>query len=118
VLAGDKLQQPRLGSGLAIQMAEQGGGGFVIADEVAAIHVAVANAMLQRNAPLPATGVRRGTCVGRELSPVVAGHGHRAIDGQPLRPVFVAGVQGLLDQEPSEARAVNEQIAFHPLAGF
>ena len=41
-------------SALAVEIGEQRRGGFVVADEAAAIHIAVADAMLQRNAPLPA----------------------------------------------------------------
>lgn len=33
-----------------------------------------------------------------------------------MRPIFVARFQGLFNQQASEARAVDEQIAFYALA--
>jgi hypothetical protein len=36
-----------------------------------------------------------------------------AVAQQPLAPVFIAGVQGLLDQQAPETRAVDEQVAGH-----
>ena len=37
--------------------------------------------------------------------------GDGAVAGQPVRPVLVAGLQRLLDQQPAEATAVDEQVA-------
>ena len=39
-----------------------------------------------------------------------ARHRHRAIARQPVRPILVAGLQRLLDQQAAEARAIDEEI--------
>src|SRR5690606_10662842 len=58
-VSGRETKESRLGERLAVQIREQRRGGLVVADELAAVHVAVADAMLQRNAPLP-SGAARG----------------------------------------------------------
>ena len=98
-------------SARAVEVGQQRGGGLVVADVRARIHVAVAGAVLQRDAPLPARGARRRARVRRRRAGLLAGHGHRAIAGQPVRPVLVAGLQRLLDQQAAESRAVDEQVA-------
>ena len=59
--------------------------------EAAGIDVAVADAVLQRDAPLPARGVRGGARVGQQRLDRLARHGDRAVARQPVRPVLVAG---------------------------
>ena len=81
--AGREPQRPRIGQRLAVEPRQQLRGGLVVADEVAAVDVAVADAVLQRNAPLPARLARRGARVGRQRPDVLAGHRHGAIAGQP-----------------------------------
>ena len=54
-----KLRNLRLGQRLAIEIRQQRRRRLVIADEATAVHVAVADPMLQRNAPLPAGTARR-----------------------------------------------------------
>ena len=49
---------------------------------------------------------------------LLAGHGHRAIAGQPVGPVVVAGLQRLLDQQAAESRAIDEQVAGDARAGL
>src|SRR6185436_6299528 len=111
--AGDETQRPRLRLRGPIETAEQQARRRVVTEEFAAIHVTVAGAVLQGNAPLPAGLTRGGTGVWRGLRHAFAGHGHGAIAGQPATPVFVAGVQRLLDEQPAKTRAVDEQIARH-----
>src|SRR6266851_2081377 len=60
--------QPRVGERRTVQIAEQYRCGFVIADEPAAVHIAIAGAMLKRNTPLPSRLSRRGTGVGHRRS--------------------------------------------------
>src|SRR5580658_509869 len=55
-----------IGERLAVEVLQQHLEGLVVADEAAAVNVAVAGAMLQRNAPLPAAGAGRHTGVGRQ----------------------------------------------------
>ena len=108
---GREAQRTRVGQRLAVEARQQLRGRFVVADEVAAVDVAVAHAVLQRNAPLPAGLARRGARVRRERPDVLAGHGHGAIAGQPVRPFVVAGLERLLDEQAAKARAVDEQVA-------
>ena len=70
--AGDEAQRPRIGERFAVEVGEQGRGGLVVADVVAAVDVAVAGAVLQRNAPLPARAARRRARVRRRAAPADA----------------------------------------------
>ena len=85
---------------LALEPRQQLGRGLVVADEIAAVDVAVAHAVLQRNAPLPAGLARRGARIGRERAGVLAGHGHGAVAGQPVGPFVVAGLEGCSISRP------------------
>lgn len=78
--------------------------------------MAVADAVLQWDAPLPARAVRRGSRQRQQRPHRSARHGHRAVAGQPLAPVVIAGLQRLLDQQAAQARAVEEEVAFDGLA--
>src|SRR5262245_12985364 len=51
---------PWLGQRLAVQISHQDRRGVLLAHEATGVDVAIADAMLQRNAPLPAGAVRRG----------------------------------------------------------
>ena len=64
---GAKLQQTRFAQRLAVEPASKRGARFVFADELGRKHVAVAGAVLQRNAPDPAALLRRGSRVRREV---------------------------------------------------
>ena len=82
----------------------------------AAIDVAVAGAVLQRDAPLPARRARRRARVRRRAARRVShGTAMRAVARQPVRPVLVAGLQRLLDQQAAKAGAIDEQVAVDPL---
>ena len=120
--AGGEFQQPRLGQRRAVQARHQHAGGFVLAHVAAAEDMPVTGAVLQRYAPLPACGVRGGPGVGRQRASArpdpFAGHGPRAVAGQPVAPVVKAGVQGLLDEQRAKARAVDEQITRHALTAL
>ena len=111
-----ELEAPWLGQRLAVQIGQQGRGRFVVADKLTAVDVAIANAVLQGNTPLPAGPVRRGAGVGQQLWRRFTGNGQRRVTLQPLGPVLVAGLQGLLDQETAKTRTVDEKVAFDPLA--
>ena len=67
--------------------------------------------MLERDAPLPARAARGRAGEGIGLAGERAGHRDRAVAGQPVLPVLVAGAERLLDQQPAKARAVDEQVA-------
>ena len=74
---GHETQRPRRVQRLAVEPAEQQARRLVVAHELAAVHVAVAGAVLQRNAPLPAGFARGGARVGSGGRDALAGHGHR-----------------------------------------
>ena len=78
--------------------------------------MAVANAMLQRNAPLPPCAVRCRTCVRQQLGRRFAWYRQCTIARQPVRPVFIACFQSLFNQQSSKARTVDKQITFNSLA--
>ena len=85
---------------------------------MAGVDEAVADAMLQRDLPAPTGFVRDRARVRYRGARRFNRHGYRAVAGQPVGPVLVAGLQGLLDQQAAEARAVDEQVAFDELAVF
>ena len=80
--------------------------------------MAVADAVLQRNAPLPPGLARRRPRIGVQLVSRAARHRDRPITGQPVRPVLESGVQGPLDQQSAESGAVDEQLALDGGAGI
>src|SRR5512139_458731 len=82
----------------------------------AGIDVAVADAVLQLDAPLPSglagggAGVRRQRRVGAALGD------DGAVAGQPVRPVLEADAQLMRDEKAAEAAAIDEEIAFDAFA--
>src|SRR5690606_12205735 len=115
--AGRSSDLIRLAQSFAVESSTQCCDRLVVADETAAIHVAVAGAMLQWDPPLPSRIERGGTCVGRKLARACAWpracawHCDRAIARQPLRPFFVAGVERTFDEQATKSGTVDEQIA-------
>ena len=102
-------------SGAPSRLAMSSAVAFVLAHELAREHVAVADPVLQRDAPLPARGARRGARVRREHGARGgAGHRHRAVARQPVRPVLEAALERALDQQRAKTRAVDEQPARSP----
>ena len=107
---------PRFVQRLAVQVSHQDRSGVLLAHEAAGVDVAIADAMLQRDAPLPAGAVRGGARHRDQRLHGAAGDRDRAVTGQPVRPILVAGVQGLLDEQALHARAVDEKITFDAAA--
>jgi hypothetical protein len=64
---GAELQQPRLAERAAVERRQQRGARLVLADELRREHVAVAGAVLQRDAPDPAALLRGRTRERREI---------------------------------------------------
>ncbi len=108
----------RLGQGLALEIGRQGRDGVVVRDEAAGIDVAVAHPVLQ--------GMRHCQPASRAVEVVKGDSGPRRAQGaaaapvhrQQMRPVLVAGLQRLLDQQAPEAGAVDEQVALDGRAGL
>ena len=61
---GAEFELPRFGDGRTCQVLQQERTRLVVGTEAAAVDDAVAGAMLQRNAPLPADGMRYRSCIG------------------------------------------------------
>ena len=109
-LAAGEAKPVGIGELLAVEVGEQQLLGGIVVDMLARIDEAVAGAMLERDPPLPARLARGRARVGRERCGAGARHRHRAIARQPMAPVLVAGLQRLLDQQPAEARAIDEEV--------
>ena len=108
--SGDEAEPARVGQTLAIQTLNQGVLGVLVGDEVRAIDIAVAGAVLQGDAPLPAGLARRGRGPGAHRLDLGAGHRDRPVHRQPVRPVFIAGLERPLDQQAAKAGTVDEQV--------
>src|SRR3954470_7351180 len=72
--------------------------------------------MLQRDAPLPACIPRRRARVSDGRFTCRARNGNSSVTRQPMTPILVPCVQGLLDQKTAKSGTVNEQIALDTLA--
>src|SRR4029079_9122645 len=99
-----------MGALLAVEFGEQQLLGGIVVDIFARIDEAVAGAMLERNAPLPA-GIASGRArVRGQRRDAGAWHRHCPSAWKPVAPVFVTGLQCLLDQQATEPRTVDEEI--------
>ena len=114
---GLEAQRARLGQRRAVEVAQQDRGGLVLAHVLAGEHVAVADAVLQRDAPLPA-GLARGRARVRRAAPAPSAQGtatarsHGSQCDQSSKPVLSAPSIS----SAAEARAVDEQVALDHLA--
>ena len=108
--------QPGILDGPAAGIRDQAVARLVIRHVPAAEHHAIADAMLHGNVPAPAGGVRVTRGIGLRGFIDDGLERHRAVAGQPVRPVFVAGLQRAFDEQPAKARAVDEEIAGDHLA--
>ena len=109
-LAAREAKPVGLGQLLAVEVGEKQRLGAIVVDMLAGIDEAIAGAVLERNAPLPA-GARARSSAYREVSGRSArtarpSRGRRAASG----PVLVAGLQRLLDQQSAKARAIDEEV--------
>src|SRR3546814_15303693 len=93
-----------------LDMCELGRGRLFLAYEFAAKDVAVAGAVLERDAPMPAAALRDRLRIGARRAGIFARHRDRAIAGEPVRPVLESGFERLLDQQAAKARAVAEEL--------
>src|SRR5688500_7186526 len=85
---------------------------------LAGIDQSVAHPMLERNAPLPSGIMRRGAGVGIGRAGKFALRRDCPVARQPVRPVLIAAVERLLDEQSAKARAIDEQIPFENFAAF
>src|SRR6185503_10094700 len=103
--------QPGLADRCATGLLQQPRTSLVIGHVAAAEHVAIADAMLHGNVPAPAGGMRVASRVGRRRFVDDGLERDRAVALQPVRVVFVARLDGALDEQRTEAGAVEEEIS-------
>ncbi len=108
--ARSEFLSPGLDERLAAHCRQQLGPRLVVTLESARIHVAMAQGLLQRRAPLPARSPRGDTHVGRSRIFECARSADHAIAGQPLLPVFIGRLEDLADELAARTTAVDEQI--------
>src|SRR5690606_3148529 len=113
-----EAQHVRLGERSTLQLASQPLDRLLFAEEFAAEDVAIADSMLERNAPFPAGFECRGSRVRRERSATRARQGDRAIARRPVRAIFIAAAQRTFAQQPAKARAVDEQVGANAFASL
>src|SRR3546814_6032225 len=82
--------------------------GLVMVQMRARIDIAVAGAVLERDAPLPPRLARGCTREGRGIALAFARHRDRAVAGEPVVPFGIAGVERAFDEQAAKARAVGE----------
>ncbi len=80
--------------------------------------MAVANAVLQGNAPLPACAAGGGAGIGRQDLGRNTGYGNGPVTRQPVGPILKAGFQSAFNEQSAEARAVNEKATLNLLTIF
>src|SRR4051794_10146417 len=113
--SGGEREMPRRRQRIRLEIRKQQLLRLFPAEMRARINQPIAHAVLQRDAPLPATRARgrAGEGVGRTWKR--ARHGYCAIAQQPFAPVDVAGAQFLLDQQTAKTGAVDEQLTLNRL---
>src|SRR5581483_538737 len=112
-LSGGEFEQSRRPERCPIEVGEQCPGSLVLIEVAAAEDVSVARAVLQRDPPLPSRSVSDRARKRSRRTEASAGQRQRAIAGKPPRPVIEARVERALDEERSEAAAVDEEVATH-----
>ena len=90
--AGGELQRARLGERCAVEPGEQDRRRAIVTQMRARIDDAVAGAVLERDAPLPARLARGGAGIGGQRLDARARHRQRTIARQPVGPILIAGV--------------------------
>src|SRR5690606_9218927 len=110
---GTEAQDEWIGERCPVQVPQKQLARLLVAHVSAAVHHAVADPVLQRDAPLPAGIVRGRTSVRSQWTDRFTGNGHSPVARQPVRPVSVAHIELLPDQEAAETGAVHEEIALY-----
>src|SRR6478609_1028349 len=72
--------------------------------------------MLERDAPLPTAAVGRRSREGIRIALIGARSRDRAVAWEPVAPLFISGLKGLLDQQTSETGAIDEKVSLDSLA--
>src|SRR6202011_1861844 len=85
---GSEPQEARLCQRPAVEILKQRRSSLIVTEEAARVHIAIADPMLQRNAPLPTGRACGRTGERRQFSAAGARHGYRAVARQPCGPVL------------------------------
>src|SRR5690606_17891236 len=91
---------------------------LIVRHVATAIDQTVAHAMLQRNAPAPTGFMRDRSGVRYCWTDHLGLQRDSTIANEPMRPIFVPGAKGLLDQETAKTGTVDEEITIDSLARF
>src|SRR3546814_18100560 len=75
------------------------------------VDMAVADPMLQRDAPLPASAVRRRAGHRQHRLYRRAGHCQRPIARQPVRPVLIANTKCVADQQDRKSVGMGKRMS-------
>ncbi len=105
-----KAKHARLSRGLTIEIPHQDRRRFVLAHVPTAEDVPVTDSVLQRNTPLPTGLMRDRFGVRKKRLGRFARHRDRTVVRQPVAPILKTRSERLLDQEPTKAGAVDEEL--------
>ena len=108
--AGREPHRPRIAERRPVQIGEEQLRRLLLTHVRAGIDQAVAGAMLQRNAPLPAGRTGGRARIGGERCRPLRRDGKGAVARQPARPVLVSDAQRFAEQQCAHARTVDEQV--------
>src|SRR6185437_3294688 len=114
--AGGEPEEARLAEDAAFDALKELRLRLLVRHVCAAIDMSVADAMLQRDAPLPAGRAGTRHRVWRWIRRTLAGNRHRAVAWQPLRPVLVTDPERLCDEQAPESGGIDEKVPVDPPA--
>src|SRR3954454_2514778 len=109
-VTGLEPKRPRVGQRQPIKIGEQRGSCLIVGNVGTRIDIAIANPVLEGDAPLPARRARRRSRKRQMVAAELARDGERAVAGEPFGPILETGLQRLLDEQSAEARAVDEEV--------
>ena len=97
-LASNKAQHSWVSQRLSFERRHQGFSRSLIAQKLTRIDMAIAGAVLQWDAPLPACLMGCCSRKGDQRTCAFARHGHRSVCGKELAPILVTGGKCAFDQ--------------------
>src|SRR3546814_3825747 len=102
----DEAQPVGVGERRAGQPRAQQSLGFVMLQMRARIDMAVAGAVLERDAPLPPRLARGRACERDRITHIFARHRDRAVAREPVAPFGIAGFQRRSEETTSELQSL------------
>ena len=110
-VSGGEAQPVGFGQGPAVEAGEQKLQRGILVHVSRGIDVAVADAVLERDAPLPTGGAGRGAGQRLVVAAEFTGDSDGAVAGQPSGPVHERHPERLAEQKRAETGAVEKQLA-------